>query len=61
MQLTDENIIAMAVACIAEETGIAPKRLRVISFHEIQKSSLETYIEMNHIPYKKYELGDEAR
>ena len=35
-----ENIIAMAVACIAEERGVEPKNVIVRSFKEVQKSSL---------------------
>ncbi len=56
MMAETEKIIAMAVAAIAEETGIEPERVVVRSFHEIQKSSLERYIEDNHIQYRKYEL-----
>jgi len=51
-----EKIVAMAVASIAEENGVEPKRVIVYSFKEIQKSSLEKYIEENHIRYQKYQL-----
>ena len=51
-----EKILAMAVAAVAEENGIEPKHVVVRSFKEIQKSSLEKYIEDNHIAYQKYQL-----
>ena len=51
-----EKIIAMAVAAIAEENGIEPKHVIVRSFREIHKSSLQQYIEDNHISYHKYQL-----
>ena len=51
-----EKVLAMAVAAVAEENRIEPKRVVVRSFKEIQKSSLEKYIEDNHIAYQKYQL-----
>lgn len=54
--LSLEQIVAMAVAAVAEEKKIEPKRVRVISFKEIQKSSLEKYIEENNINYRKFSL-----
>ena len=51
-----EKVLAMAVAAVAEESGIEPKHVVVRSFKEIQKSSLEKYIEDNHITYQKYQL-----
>ena len=51
-----EKIIAMAVAAIAEERKIEPKHVRVISFKEIQQSSLEKYITDQKISYQKYQL-----
>lgn len=51
-----EKALVMAVAAIAEENGVEPKRVVVHSFKEIQKSSLEQYIEDNHISYRKYQL-----
>lgn len=53
-----EKTVAMAVACIAEEQGIDHRRIRVLSFREIQKSSLQKYIEDHHISYHKYQLED---
>ena len=53
-----ERILAMAVAAIAEENGVEPKRVIVRSFREIQKSSLQRFIEDNNVPYHKYQLED---
>ena len=52
----DEEIIAMAIAALAEELNADIKRIRVKSFNEVQKSSLEKYIEENHIRYSKFIL-----
>ncbi|WP_185752305.1 hypothetical protein [Butyrivibrio sp. AE2032] len=53
-----EKVLAMAVACVAEESGVDPKHVVVRSFREVPKSSLEQYIEENHINYRKYQLED---
>ena len=53
-----EKVLAMAVAAVAEENGIEPKRVVVRSFKEIHKSSLEQFIEDNKITYHKYQLED---
>lgn len=53
-----EKVLAMAVAAVAEETGIDAKRVTVLSFKEVQKSSLEKYIEDKQIIYHKYQLED---
>lgn len=53
-----EKVLAMAVAAVAEENGVEPKHVTVRSFKEIQKSSLEKYIEDNSLSYHKYKLGD---
>ena len=53
-----EKVLAMAVAAVAEENGIEPKHVVVRSFKEIQKSSLEKYIEEHHLVYHKYQLED---
>lgn len=58
-EITKEEIIAMAVACIAEETGTEAKDLRVTSFREVQLSPLAQYVSDNNICYKKYTLEDE--
>lgn len=54
--LSLEEVLAMAVAAIAEENKVELKHVRIISFKEIQKSSLEKFIEDNNIVYKKYSL-----
>ena len=53
-----EKIVAMAVAAIAEESGVEPKNVVVRSFREVKKAGLEQYIEDNHISYHKYQLED---
>ena len=51
-----ERVLAMAVAAVAEENGVETKHVVVRSFKEIQKSSLEQYIEDKGISYQKYQL-----
>ena len=51
-----EQIIAMAVAAVAEELKTEIKRIRVLSFKELEKSSLEKYIEEKSIHFEKYQL-----
>ena len=58
MSIPDDKILAMAVAAIAEECGTTPRRVIVRSFREIQKSSLQKYIEDHQIVYHKYQLED---
>ena len=53
-----EQIIAMAVAAIAEDTQTDASAIRVVSFREVQKNALEQYISDYQINYKKYQLGD---
>ena len=58
--LSNEQIIAMAVAAIAEMTGSDVKDLRVVSFKEIGVSPLQKYLSENKVSFKKYTLEDEA-
>lgn len=58
-ELTKEEIVAMAVAAIAEKTGKDMKNLRVVNFRELGESPLMKYIRDNNISYKKYTLEDE--
>ena len=58
-ELTKEEIVAMAVAAIAEKTGKDIRNLRVVSFRELGESGLMKYIRDNNISYKKYTLEDE--
>ena len=60
MLMEKDEIIAMAVAAIAEDLKTDIKRIRVKSFKEVEKSNLEKYIEEKSIVYKKYQLGDLA-
>ncbi len=53
-----EQIVAMAVAAIAEETQTDASAIRVVSFREVPKSALEQYISDRQIEYRKYQLGD---
>ncbi|MBO4242776.1 MAG: hypothetical protein IKT14_05705 [Clostridiales bacterium] len=57
--LSNEMIVSMAVACIAEELGTDIRNVRVISFREKAKSSLQKFISDHNINYKKYDLEDE--
>ena len=52
-----EKIVAMAAAAIAEELNTDIRAIRVLSFREKSKSSLEQYISEHHIDYTKYQLG----
>ncbi len=58
MELNQEQIVAMAVASIAEEEATRIEAIKVVSFREIHKSSLEQFISDHNIQYKKYQLGD---
>ncbi|MBO4474493.1 MAG: hypothetical protein IK020_03815 [Clostridiales bacterium] len=58
-ELTKEEIVAMAVAAIAEETGTDVRNLRVVNFRELGESALMKYIREKNISYKKYSLEDE--
>jgi len=53
-----EKVLAMAVAAVAEENDVEPKHVTVRSFKEIQKSSLEKFIEDNNLSYHKFQLED---
>lgn len=54
--LTDEEIIAMAVAAIAVETGEDPKRMRVKSFHKVSESSLQKFLKDSNTEFNKFKL-----
>ena len=56
--MDQELIVAMAVACIAEENGVDTKHVVVRSFREVEKSPLALYIADNNISYHKYQLGE---
>ncbi len=56
--MSKEEIVAMAVAAIAEECGTEPQYVVVRSFREVKKSSLEQFIEDNHINFTKYQVEE---
>ena len=58
--LSREQIVAMAVAAIAEEAQTDATRVRVISFARVRKSGLERFVEENGIDWHRYQLEDEA-
>ncbi len=57
-RMEKEQIVAMAVTAIAEETQTDASAIRVVSFREVQKNALEQYISDYQIEYRKYQLGD---
>ncbi len=61
MKVEKKQVAAMAIAAIAEELGEDVSNVRVVSFRELENSSLEDYLTGNHIIYRKYQLGDEMR
>lgn len=56
-ELSDDQIVAMAAACVAFKLGTNVKNLRIRGFHEVHKSGLAKYIDDNNIDYVKYQLG----
>ena len=50
----------MAVAAIAEEEKEDVTKLRVVSFREVPRSSLEQYIAEHGIEYRKFQLEQTA-
>lgn len=56
--MEESLIVAMAVAAIAEESGVDVNHVIVRSFREVPKTSLEQFIEENKISYHKYQLGE---
>jgi len=56
--LTKEEIVVMAAACIAEDIGTDISNIQISNFREVKKSSLEQFIADNKINYRKYQLGD---
>ena len=54
-----DELVAMAVAAVAEDMRQDVKRIRVVSFREILPSLLENYLAERKISFKRYELKDE--
>ncbi|MBQ9448028.1 MAG: hypothetical protein IJU61_15625 [Victivallales bacterium] len=54
-----DELVAMAVAAVAEDMRQDVKRIRVVCFREILPSPLENYLAERKISFKRYELKDE--
>ena len=54
-----DELVAMAVATVAEDMQTDAKRIRVMDFHEVFPSPLERYLAERKISFKRYELKDE--
>jgi hypothetical protein len=54
-----DEVVAMAVAAVAEDLRQDIKRIRVVSFREVFPSPLENYLAERKISFKRYELKDE--
>ena len=54
-----DELVAMAVAAVAEDLRQDIRRIRVVSFREISPSPLEHYLAERKISFKRYELKDE--
>ncbi|MBR4415221.1 MAG: hypothetical protein IKS67_00530 [Victivallales bacterium] len=54
-----DELVAMAVAAVAEDLRQDVKRIRVVSFREVFPSPLENYLAERKISFKRYELKDE--
>lgn len=56
-ELSKDQIVAMAAACVASEIGTDVRNIRIRNFHEVHKTGLAKYIEENRLNYVKYQLG----
>ena len=54
-----DELVAMAVAAVAEDMRTDVKRIRVVNFHEVLPGPLENYLAERKISFKRYELKDE--
>ena len=54
-----DELVAMAVAAVAEDLRQDVRRIRVVSFREVFPSPLENYLAERKISYNRYELKDE--
>ncbi len=54
-----DELVAMAVAAIAEDLRQDIRRIRVVSFQEVFPSPLDRYLVERKISFKRYELKDE--
>ena len=58
-KLDMNELVAMAVAAVAEDLRQDIRRIRVVSFREVFPSPLENYLVEREISFKRYELKDE--
>ena len=58
-ELDMDELVAMAVAAVAEDMRQDVKRIHVMSFREISPSPLSKYLAERGISFKRYELKDE--
>ena len=54
-----DELVAMAVAAVAEDLRQDIRRIRVVSFREISPSPLQNYLAERKISFRRYELKDE--
>ena len=54
-----DELVAMAVAAVAEDMRTDMTRIRVVNFHEVLPSPLERYLVERRISFRRYELKDE--
>ena len=54
-----DELVAMAVAAVAEELRTDVTRIRVVNFHEVFPRSLDRYLAERKISFRRYELKDE--
>ncbi len=56
--MDEEQLVAMMVAAIAEDSGTDADRIRVVSFRKAEPTPLEKYLRETGYPYKKYTLEE---
>ena len=54
-----DELVAMAVAAVAEDMRTDVKRIRVVNFHEVLPGPLDRYLAERRISFRRYELKDE--
>jgi len=58
-KLDMDELVAMAVAAVAEDLRQDIRRIRVVSFREVFPSPLDRYLAERRISFRRYELKDE--
>ena len=56
--MNEEQLVAMMVAAIAEDSGTDTDHIRVISFRRAEPTPLEKYLQETGYDYEKYTLED---